>query len=125
MMKIAQTLVLILLIVAGFGCGYSKPAAMATTLPAISQLNPQSTSTGGAQFQLEVDGMNFSSSAMVNFNGAVQATTFVSATKLEATIPAAAIMNSGTVQVTVTNPGTGGIYGATATTSTGMSFMIN
>ena len=124
-MTTAKTLVLLLLVAASFGCGYSKPMTAASTMPAISQLDPQSTNAGGAQFQLEVDGANFSTAAVVNFNATAMATTWVSATKLEATIPAEAIMNSGAVQVTVTNPGTGGIYGTTATTSTGMSFMIN
>jgi hypothetical protein len=124
-MTTAKTLVLLLLVAASFGCGYSKPMTAATTMPGISQLDPQSTNGGGAQFQLEVDGTNFSTAAVVNFNGTAMATIWDSATELKATIPATAIMNSGTVQVTVTNPGSGGIYGTTATTSTAMSFMIN
>jgi hypothetical protein len=124
-MKIAKTLVVVLLATAGFGCGYSKPAMTATTMPAITQLDPPNTAAGSAQFQLEVDGANFSSSAVVNFDGTAQPTTFMSATKLEATIPAAAIMSSATVPVTVTNPGSGGIYGTTPTTSAAMNFTIN
>jgi hypothetical protein len=117
-------LIPILLVAAGLGCGYSKPSSSATTMPAISQLDPAGTPAGGAQFQLEVDGSNFASNAIVTFNGTTQAVSFVSAGKLEVTIPATAIMNSGTIPVTVTNPGSSGIYGMTSTTSAAMNFTI-
>ena len=42
------------------------------------------------------------------FGGAAPATTFLSATKLTVTIPAAAIASTGTLAVTVTNPAPGG-----------------
>ena len=47
-MKIAKTLVMVLLAAAGFGCGYSKPTMTATTMPAITQLDPPSTAAGSA-----------------------------------------------------------------------------
>lgn len=119
-----KSLVPILLVAAGLGCGYSKPSTSATATPAISQLDPAGAAAGGAQFQLEVDGSNFASNAFVTFNGTTQAVSFVSAGKLEVTVPATAIMNSGTVPVTVTNPGSSGIYGMTSTTSTAMNFTI-
>ncbi|MGO9086967.1 MAG: IPT/TIG domain-containing protein [Candidatus Sulfotelmatobacter sp.] len=73
-------------------------------MPAISQLNPADATAGGAQFQLEVDGTNFAANAIVYFNSAGEPTTVVSSSKLEAMIPASAIMKAGMVQVTVTNP---------------------
>jgi hypothetical protein len=121
-MTTAKTLFLTLLLAAAMGCGYSKPKTMT---PAISSLNPASVSAGGAQFQLEVDGSNFASGAVVNFNGAPEATTVLSSTKLEATIPASAISTAETAMVTVTNPSSGGAYGMGAVTSTPMNFMIN
>jgi hypothetical protein len=124
-MNITKTFLLLVLAAAVSGCGYSKPAATAATMPAISQLDPPSTTAGGVQFQLEVDGANFSPAAVVNFNGNALATTRVSAAKLEVTIPASAITTSAMVPVTVTNPGTGGIYGTSPTTSTAMTFTIN
>lgn len=119
-----KSLIPILLVAAGLGCGYSKPSSSAASMPAIAQLDPAATTAGGAQFQLEVDGSNFASNAFVTFNGTTQAASFVSAGKLEVTIPATAIVNSGTVPVTVTNPGSSGIYGMTATTSAAMNFTI-
>jgi hypothetical protein len=126
-MKLTKTLLPILLLAIGLGCGYSKPSTATTGsgTPTINQLAPGSTTAGSAQFQLEVDGASFASNAFVSFNGAAQPTTFVNAGKLNATIPATAVMNAATVPVTVTNPGTTGIYGTPAVTSSPMSFTIN
>jgi hypothetical protein len=129
-MKITKTLILVAALAAGLGCGYSKKTTPPApgTMPTITQLSPASATAGGAAFQLEVDGTNFATAAVVNFNGAAQTTTWVSASKVEAMIPASAIMNSGTVPVTVTNPGTpGGIYGGGTLpeTSAPMNFTIN
>ena len=122
-MNTAKTYLLIMLLAIGLGCGYSKPK---TTMPAIATLDPASTTAESGQFQLEVDGSNFATGAVVTFNGTPEATTVVSSTKLEATIPASAIMTSGNVSVTVTNPGSGGIYGSMGSvTSAPMNFMIN
>jgi len=128
-MKSVSTTLTICLILLSLACGYSKkvtPPAPGTT-PTIAQLNPPSA-TANNSVQLEVDGTNFASKAVINFNGAAMATTFVSATKLQTTIPATAIMNAGAVPVTVTNPGTpGGIYGGgtAAATSAPMNFTVN
>src|SRR5689334_10865024 len=112
------------------GCGYSKKTTPTQpgTMPVISQLSPASVTAGSAAFQLEVDGTGFAGNAVINFNGVAQMTTVVSATKLEATIPASAIMSSATVPVTVTNPAVpGGLYGGgtLAETSAAMTFTIN
>jgi hypothetical protein len=126
-----KLLMILLLASAGIGCGYSKPAttpAQPGTMPAIAQLTPPSTAAGSSTFTLEVDGSNFKSNAVVNFNGTAMSTTFTSGTKVTASIPATAVMNSATVPVTVTNPGTpGGQYGGgtQAATSQAMNFTIN
>src|SRR5262249_18484000 len=95
------------------GCGYSSKATTpptAGTKPAIAQLNPTSATAGGAAFTLTVNGNNFMSTAVVNWNGTAQSTntTFVSGGQLTVAVPATAISSSGSVQVTVTNPGTQG-----------------
>lgn len=118
-----QILLLIALLAIGIGCGYSKPN---TAMPTISQLSPSSAAAGSGQFQLEVEGSNFTSGSVINFNGAAQATTVTGSSKVEAMIPASAIMNTATVPVTVTNPGPGGIYGSMGSvTSSPMNFTIN
>jgi len=128
-MKTVQSAALAGLLVLGLACGYSKSTMppQAGTMPAIAQLSPNSTNAGAA-FTLTVNGSNFLSNAVVNFNGAAQATTPVSATQLTAKIPGSADMSSGSVPVTVTNPGTkGGMYGGGTQpeTSAAMNFTIN
>jgi hypothetical protein len=122
------------LIATTVACGYSAKmtAPVAGTMPAISQLSPDSATAGGAAFVLTVNGANFGSKAVVNWNGVAQTTntTYVSGSQLMVTVPASAIATSGTVAVTVTNPATpgSGIYGTGATlaeTSTMMNFMVN
>ena len=126
-MKLTMVLLLAAISV---GCGYSKhttpPQPGAT--PTIAQLVPNNANHGGPAFTFEVDGTTFAANAVINFNGAAQSTTVVSQTKLTTMIAATAIMNAGTVPVTVTNPATpGGIYGGgtTAVTSAPMNFTIN
>ncbi|HWH56079.1 MAG TPA: IPT/TIG domain-containing protein [Terriglobales bacterium] len=126
-----KLLLVLLLCAAGVGCGYGShsttPPAPAST-PAISQLNPPNVVANSGQFSLEVDGTAFAANAIVNFNGAKMTTTFVSASKLMATVPNSAIGTAGTVPVTVTNQAIqGGLYGGgtTAVTSQPMNFNIN
>ncbi len=77
-------------------------------VPAISLLSPSTASAGGPQFALTVTGTNFVTGAMVRWGGTDLATTFVSATSLTATVPAANIASTTTANVTVTNPAPGG-----------------
>ena len=139
-MKMLQTLkpvtttLLVALIALTVACGYSAKMAapVAGTVPTIATLNPDSATAGAPAFTLTLNGTNFGTKATVNFNGAAQTanTTFVSASQLTVEVPASAIAASGTVRVTVTNPGPPGtgIYGTGATlpeTSTPMDFMVN
>lgn len=127
--KLVSTTWIVGLISFSLACGYSKtimPPAVGTT-PTIAQLNPPSATANNA-VQLEVDGTSFAANAVINFNGTKMTTTFVSATKVQTTVPATAVMNAGAVPVTVTNPGTpGGIYGSgtAAATSAPMNFTVN
>jgi hypothetical protein len=128
-LKSVNTSFLVSLIALSLGCGYSKSMmpVQAGTMPTIAQLNPASGTANNA-FLLEVDGTNFASSAVINFNGVMMTTTFVSNSKIETNVPATAVMNAGAVPVTVTNPAVaGGRYGGgtTAATSAAVSFTVN
>ena len=79
-----------------------------TQSPALSSLSPSIASSGGAPFNLTVNGTNFASGYTVQWNGSSRPTTFVSSTQLTAAIPAADITTAGTAQVTVLNPASGG-----------------
>jgi hypothetical protein len=128
-MKTVQMILLAGLLAMGLACGYSKSTMppQAGSMPAIAQLSPTNANAGTA-FTLTVNGSNFASGAAVNFNGAPQTTMHISANQLTAAIPGTADMKSGTVPVTVTNPGTpGGQYGGGTLpeTSAAMNFTIN
>lgn len=87
--------------------------------PTVSSISPSSAPAGGAGFTLTATGTNFINGSVINWNGAALATTFVSATQLTATVPAANIATAGTANVTVVTaaPG-GGTSAATAFTIT-------
>lgn len=125
-MKTLNTILLGILIAATVACGYSKNNNMTgSSMPAIAQLNPSSTTHGDPAFMLTINGSNFATNAAVNWNGTAQTTSYVSTGQLTISVPAAAVANAGTVQVTVTNPATSGIYGTPAQTSNMIMFTIN
>ena len=76
--------------------------------PTLSSLSPSSASVGGSAFTLTVNGSNFVSGSVVQWNGTARATTFVSTSQLTAAIPAGDIATAGSAQVTVMNPAGGG-----------------
>ena len=125
---------LLLLTVLCFGCGYGSPKQSSPqpgVVPTITELSPDNATAGGPAFTLTVNGSSFNNSAVVNWNGTAQTTTFVTGKQLTVAIPASAIATAGTANVSVTNPGTpgtGGPYGNPGTkseTSNVMSFTIN
>ena len=132
-MKIAQTVFLAGLLALSMACGgYNKPATTpptAGTMPTISELAPPNITHGSQAFVLTVNGTDFSSDAIIYWNGMAETTTVVSpGTQLMTTIPATDAATPGTVAVTVTNPGTpGGVYGGgtSAETSAPMTFTID
>jgi uncharacterized protein (TIGR03437 family) len=79
----------------------------ATTGPTatITSLSPESALAGGAGFTLTVNGTNFATGSTVNWGSATLTTTFLTAAKLAATVPASLIATAGTVSVTVTSNG--------------------
>jgi hypothetical protein len=136
-MKASQTrqfikaAVLVALSALTLACGYSSKTTppVAGSVPAIAALTPASMTAGSAAFTLTVNGSNFGSQAVVNWNGAARTTTFVSGNQVTAAIPAADIATAGSAAVTVTNPGTTGtgMYGGGGTlaeTSSPMTFTI-
>jgi hypothetical protein len=73
--------------------------------PTITSLSPSSTTAGGAAFTLTINGTGFVSGATVTFGNAALTTTFISATKLTAAVPALYFGRAGAVSVVVYNPG--------------------
>jgi hypothetical protein len=89
------------------GTTSSLPLAIlpTNTQPVIGALVPASATAGGPAFTLTLTGTGFTSSSVVTFKSSVVSAAFVSATELQAAIPASAIAVAGTPFVTVANPG--------------------
>src|SRR2546423_3461591 len=68
--------------------------------------SPTLSPSAAPSLPLTADGSNFVSGATVQWNGAARTTTFVSATRLTASIPASDIATAGSAMVTVRNPAT-------------------
>jgi len=91
--------------------------------PVAGSLSPSSAFVGGAAFTLTVNGSSFvnsPSSSVVYWNGSPLSTTYVSAVKLTAQVPAGDIAAVGTASVSVVSPGPGG-----GTSAAALTFSIN
>ena len=130
-MKTVYTIVLGTLFAVTLACGYSSKnytTGTGTTMPAIANLSPGSANAGDAAFMLTVNGSNFASKAVVNWNGNAQTTTYVTTGQLTIAVPAAAVATAATIQISVTNPaiaGSGMYGGSPAQTSQAVSFMVH
>jgi len=101
--RVFINLVGILLVLAG------ATAVGQNAVPYANQpLVPASAAPGGGAFTLTVNGTGFVAGAIVNWNGSARATTFVSSSRLQASIAAADVASKGTATVTVVNPAPGG-----------------
>jgi len=76
-------------------------------VPTINSVSPTSVKANGASFTLTVDGVQFNSNAVVVWNSAPLATTYVSGSEVTATVPASELLAGGTATISVMN-GAGG-----------------
>lgn len=87
--------------------------------PEIGSLAPGFIAPGSGDFTLTLYGVDFDPDAMVYWNGDALATTYVSATELQAVVPAADVSDPGVAKLTVANPD------ATGGTSLPASFAVD
>jgi hypothetical protein len=73
--------------------------------PILTSISPSYMTAGGAAFTLTVNGSNFVSGSVVGWNTTKLTTTYGSATRLTASVPAADVAADGSSSVTVINPG--------------------
>jgi len=100
---VAGCLLLFLLGITGVAVAQQHP------VPFINQpLVPDAAKPGSAAFTLTVNGSGFVAGSAVHWNGTARATTFVSSSKLTASIATSDIAKPGTASVTVVSPGPGG-----------------
>ena len=93
------------------GGGTSTPAVTFTVnnpFPTTTSISPTTASAGSGAFTLTVNGTNFVSNSVVQWNLSARPTTFVSSTKLTAAITAADVQTANDISVTVSNPLPGG-----------------
>ena len=74
-------------------------------VPVITGLSATSAVEGSSPVPLTVTGSNFSTSSVVQVNGASLATTFGNASQLQVTLPALVLAEEGNLNITVLNPG--------------------
>lgn len=91
--------------------------AVTAAVPTLTAISPSSATAGAASFVITATGTNFINGSTINWNGAALTTSFVSATQLTATVPAANVASAGTATVTVNTTGAG--------TSGALTFAIN
>ena len=72
-------------------------------LPSVTNVTPATIPAGDAATPITVDGSCFNTTSVISFDGTTLATMFVSATSLQATVPAVAISAAGSFNVLVTN----------------------
>jgi len=95
------------------GGGTSSPQTFTVSgppapVPVLTGISPAAATAGDAAFTLTATGSGFTSRSVIRWNGADRTTTFVSSTRITATIPAADIATAGTASVTVYTPAPGG-----------------
>lgn len=112
------------------GCGGGKSASIASApptvnpaasnpVPVLASINPASGTVGSSGITLTATGQNFLSASVIYWNSAPVATSYASATKLTAQIPAGDLQNVANNMVTVVNPSPGG------GTSNALTFVVN
>jgi uncharacterized protein (TIGR03437 family) len=92
------------------GGGVSNAATFAINnpAPALTSLSPNQATAGGAAFLLTINGSNFVSGSVAQWNGSDRTTNVVSSTQLTAQITAPDIATAGAASVAVFNPAPGG-----------------
>lgn len=102
---LAIALAIAVLLTSGSAC---KLVFVSDLVPHLTSLSPASAKAGGAAFTLTVNGSNFTFSSFVRWNGSNRPTAFFNSHQVSAQISASDIASTGTVLVTVVNPGLGG-----------------
>jgi IPT/TIG domain len=98
----------------GGGSSSALSFAVNNPAPAIVSLNPTTIAEGSAAFTLNVAGSGFVGGSVVYWNQTALTTTLVSATALQAAVPASLLASASSSSITVVNSPPGGGQSATA-----------
>jgi len=102
-----------------YGAGTVFELAVKTPTPTLTSLSLTGATLGGAATTITLMGSGFVSGAQVEWNGVALKTTYVSSSKLTATIPASDLSSGGIYNIAVLNPGSGGVTGSS------LAFTVN
>jgi uncharacterized protein (TIGR03437 family) len=102
---------------AGVGRSLTQPFTISPPVPTIASLNPSAATAGAASFTLTISGANFAGGTIMQWNGSPLSTAVVSATQLNASVPATIIQTMGSAVITVANSG--------GAVSNSLNFVIN
>jgi hypothetical protein len=87
----------------------SSLSAQTNPVPLVNRpLVPESAAPGAAGFQLTVNGTGFVSGSVVDWNGSPRSTSFISSSRLQASILSTDLTALGTANITVSSPAPGG-----------------
>ena len=73
--------------------------------PSITNVSPNSATSGGPSFTLTVNGAGFQAGSNVLWNGSALSTIYISSGQLSSSVPANFIASPGSATITVVNPG--------------------
>ncbi len=92
------------------GGGTSAPLSFTVSTPAVqlSSVTPSSAIVGAGATNVQLIGTGFLATTQVLFNGVAITSTYIDATRVNATIPAASLTNVGDLPLTARNPPPGG-----------------
>lgn len=89
--------------------GTTVTAEVVAPAPTITKLTPDSVPVGSLATKVVIDGANFySGRTVITYGGTTIASRFISATKMEITVPSTALTESGSTTVVAVNPAPGG-----------------
>ncbi len=92
----------------GGGTSAASSFSVDNPAPVLTDVSPLTATAGDPATAITVSGVNFVSASKIQFAGINLTTTFVSATQLTATIPAASLAAAGSFAISVANPTPGG-----------------
>ncbi len=92
----------------GGGTSNAEVFTVNNPVPTLTSLSPSSVAVGSNALTITLTGTGFMSASVIQWAGAALATTYVSATKLTASVPTSDLTTIGTFNVTVVNPAPGG-----------------